>query len=71
VVVRPDPVVVVGSERSVARKYGKAIVAGSLVGRWLGGWLGLGVAAALAGAGLGVVAAFLNLWRFLRRLERK
>jgi positive regulator of sigma E activity len=48
-----------------------AIVAGYLVGKWVGGWLGLGEAAALAGAALGVAAAFLNLWRFLRRLEGK
>ena len=48
-----------------------AIVAGYLAGKWLGRWWGLGEAVALAGAGLGVAAAFLNLWRFLRRLERK
>jgi positive regulator of sigma E activity len=48
-----------------------AIVAGYLMGKWLGRALGLGEAAALAGAGLGVAAAFLNLWRFLRRLDRK
>jgi hypothetical protein len=48
-----------------------AIVAGYLTGKWLGRWLGLGEAVALAGAGLGVAAAFLNLWRFLRRLERQ
>ena len=48
-----------------------AIVAGYLIGKWLGGWLGLGEGAALAGAGLGVAAAFLNLWRFLRRLDQK
>jgi hypothetical protein len=48
-----------------------AIVAGYLMGKWVGGGLGLGEAAGLVGAGLGVAAAFLNLWRFLRRLERK
>jgi hypothetical protein len=48
-----------------------AIVAGYLMGRWVGRGLGLGEAAGLVGAGLGVVAAFLNLWRFLRRLERR
>jgi hypothetical protein len=48
-----------------------AIVAGYFVGKWIGQALGLGEAAALAGAGLGVAAAFLNLWRFLRRLEQK
>jgi hypothetical protein len=48
-----------------------AIVAGYLTGKWIGGWLRLGEAAALAGAGLGVAAAFVNLWRFLKRLERK
>ena len=48
-----------------------AIVAGYLAGKWVGRRLGLGEAAALMGAGLGVAAAFLNLWRFLRRLEQK
>ena len=48
-----------------------AIVAGYLLGKWLGRWLDLGEATALVGAGLGVAAAFLNLWRFLRRLEQK
>jgi positive regulator of sigma E activity len=48
-----------------------AIVAGYLAGKWLGRLLGLGEAVALAGAGLGVAAAFLNLLRFLRRLEQK
>lgn len=48
-----------------------AIVAGYLVGKWIGRWLSIGEAAALLGAGLGVVAAFLNLWRFLKRLEGK
>jgi positive regulator of sigma E activity len=48
-----------------------AIVAGYLAGKWIGRALGAGEAAALIGAGLGVIAAFLNLWRFLRRLEQK
>ena len=48
-----------------------AIVAGYFVGKWVGRALGAGEAAALVGAGLGVAAAFLNLWRFLRRLEQK
>jgi len=48
-----------------------AIVAGYFVGKWVGGWLHLGEWVALTGAGLGVVAAFVNLWRFLKRLEAK
>jgi positive regulator of sigma E activity len=48
-----------------------AIVAGYFVGKWIGRALGLGEGAALVGAGLGVAAAFLNLWRFLRRMEQK
>ena len=48
-----------------------AIVAGYFVGKWIGRALGAGEAAALIGAGLGVAAAFLNLWNFLRRLEQK
>jgi putative F0F1-ATPase subunit (Ca2+/Mg2+ transporter) len=48
-----------------------AIVAGYLAGKWVGGWVHLGESAALVGAAFGVAAAFLNLWRFLKRLERK
>jgi len=48
-----------------------AIVAGYLAGKWVSGRLHWGEAAALIGAGLGVAAAFLNLWRYLKRLERK
>jgi positive regulator of sigma E activity len=48
-----------------------AIVAGYTIGKWIGGSLGAGEPAALIGAALGVAAAFLNLWRFLRRLEQK
>jgi positive regulator of sigma E activity len=48
-----------------------AIVAGYFAGKWVGGWLHFGEWAALAGAGLGVAAAFLNLWRYLKRLEQK
>lgn len=48
-----------------------AIVAGYLAGKWIGGWLHLGEWAALLGAGLGVAAAFVNLWRYLKRLESK
>jgi positive regulator of sigma E activity len=48
-----------------------AIVAGYLAGKWIGRAIGAGEAAALIGSGLGVAAAFLNLWRFLRRLEQE
>ena len=48
-----------------------AIVAGYFAGKWVGRALGGGETLALIGAGLGVAAAFLNLWRFLRRLEQK
>jgi hypothetical protein len=48
-----------------------AIVAGYLLGKWAGGWLGWGEAPALLGAALGVVAAFANLYGFLRRSERQ
>jgi putative F0F1-ATPase subunit (Ca2+/Mg2+ transporter) len=48
-----------------------AIVAGYLAGKWVGRWLDWGEPAALIGAGLGVAAAFVNLWRYLKRLERK
>ncbi len=46
-----------------------AIVAGYLLGKWVGGWVGWGEAPAFVGAGLGVAAAFWNLFEFLRRLE--
>ena len=48
-----------------------AIVAGYFLGKWVGGWLQLGEWTSIAGAALGVVAAFLNLWRLLKRLESK
>jgi membrane protein implicated in regulation of membrane protease activity len=46
-----------------------AIVAGYWLGARAGSWLRLGTAPAFLGAALGVVAAFVNLFRFLRRLE--
>lgn len=46
-----------------------AIVAGYLLGHWFGGALSLGTLPELVGAALGALAAFLNLWRFLRRME--
>ena len=46
-----------------------AIVAGYWLGGRVGAWMGLGSIPAFAGAALGVVAAFVNLYRFLRRLE--
>lgn len=46
-----------------------AIVAGYLAGSGIAGALGWGRGLAFAGAALGVVAAFLNLARFLRRME--
>ena len=46
-----------------------AIVAGYLLGKAVAGAFGWGRSAAFVGAALGVVAAFLNLARFLRRME--
>jgi positive regulator of sigma E activity len=46
------------------------IVAGYLLGKWTGGWLGWGEAPAYVGAAAGVVAAFWNLFEYLKRLER-
>lgn len=46
-----------------------AIVAGYWLGGRLGSWLGIGTVPAFVGAALGVAAAFINLYRFLRRLE--
>ncbi len=68
---RPPRYVPIAEGSAVGIFFPVAIVAGYLIGKWLGAWLGLGEAAALGGAGLGVAAAFLNLWRFLRRLEQK
>jgi hypothetical protein len=45
------------------------IVAGYLLGKWLGGALGLATWPAFAGAALGAVAGFWNLYRILRGLE--
>lgn len=45
------------------------IVAGYLLGKWLGRALGWGEVPAFAGAALGAVAGFWNLYRLLRGLE--
>lgn len=47
-----------------------AIVAGYVLGKWAGGWLGWGEALAYVGAAVGVMAAFWNLFGYLKRLER-
>jgi positive regulator of sigma E activity len=46
-----------------------SIVAGYLIGKWLGKALGLGEVPAFVGAALGAVAGFWNLYRLLRGLE--
>jgi hypothetical protein len=46
-----------------------SIVAGYLIGRWLGRTLGWGDVPAFAGAALGAVAGFWNLYRLLRGLD--
>jgi positive regulator of sigma E activity len=68
---RPSRYGLVAEGSAVGIFFPVAIVVGYFVGKWVGRALGFGEAAALAGAGLGVAAAFLNLWRFLRRLEQK
>lgn len=46
-----------------------SIVAGYLLGKWIGGGLGLGMAPAFVGAALGAAAGFWNLYRLLIGLE--
>lgn len=46
-----------------------SIVAGYLLGKWLGGALSLGTWPAFVAAALGAVAGFWNLYRLLRGLE--
>ena len=46
-----------------------SIVAGYLIGRWLGRALGWSEVPAFAGAALGAVAGFWNLYRLLRGLD--
>jgi hypothetical protein len=46
-----------------------SIVAGYLLGRWIGRALGVGEWLAFLGAALGVAAGFWNLYRLLRGLE--
>jgi len=46
-----------------------SIVAGYLIGRWFGRALGWGEVPAFAGAALGAVAGFWNLYRLLRGLD--
>jgi len=45
-------------------------VAGYYLGRWLGGLLGLGPAPSWIGAALGLVGAFLNLLRIVKRVSQ-
>lgn len=45
------------------------LAAGYLLGKWVGGWLGLGESAPLIGAGLGAAAAFVELFRWAARGE--
>jgi len=46
-----------------------SIVAGYLLGKWLGGALRIGTWPAFVGGTLGAVAGFWNLYRLLRGLE--
>jgi hypothetical protein len=46
-----------------------SIVAGYLLGKWIGGLLGLPEWTAFVGAALGVLAGFWNLYRLLTGLE--
>lgn len=46
-----------------------SIVAGYLLGRWIGRALGVGEWLAFLGAALGVAAGFWNLYRLLRGLD--
>ncbi|HWZ86914.1 MAG TPA: AtpZ/AtpI family protein [Thermoanaerobaculia bacterium] len=43
------------------------LAAGYLLGKWVGRWLGLGESAAIAGAALGAVGAFIELFRWASR----
>ena len=45
-------------------------VAGYFLGKWLGEWIGLGQIPAYAGALLGLVSAFVNLLRLVKRTSR-
>jgi prepilin signal peptidase PulO-like enzyme (type II secretory pathway) len=45
------------------------IVVGYVLGRWVGRWLGLGEGAAIAGAALGAVGAFVELFRWASRQD--
>ena len=48
-----------------------SIVAGYLLGKWIGRALGLASWPAFLGAALGVAAGFWNLYRLLRGLEER
>jgi len=45
------------------------VAAGYLLGRWVGRWLGFGETAAIVGAALGAVGAFLQLFRWASRQD--
>jgi hypothetical protein len=48
-----------------------SIVAGFLLGKWIGRVLGIGAWPAFLGAALGAAAGFWNLYRLLRGLEER
>ena len=68
---RPSRYSLVAEASAAGLFFPVAIIAGYLLGKWAGAWLGWGEVPALLGAGLGVAAAFLNLYGFLRRSERR
>lgn len=45
-------------------------VAGYFLGKWLGQWTGLGIAPAWIGGALGLVGAFVHLFRLAARISR-
>ncbi len=45
-------------------------VAGYFLGKWLSEWLGLGPTPAWIGGGLGLLGAFLHLFRLVARISR-
>ena len=48
-----------------------ALVVGFFAGRWVGEWLGGATVGAISGLVLGTAAAFYNLVKMLRRIERR
>lgn len=66
---KPSPYAIVARASAAGILFPLSIVAGYLLGKWVGAGLGLGRIPAFVGAVLGAAAGFWNLYRLLVGLE--